>query len=62
MGRKQVEKSISKIRWSRVVKVDPIGLSRGIGLLWKGDEMTVDVISVSNQTFNDLDKDNRKCR
>lgn len=47
IGGSQAINSIFKIGWSGIVKVDPIGFSGGIWLLWK-EEVSFDILSSSN--------------
>nr|XP_048326689.1 uncharacterized protein LOC125421532 [Ziziphus jujuba var. spinosa] len=48
----QADRCIARIDWNKVVKVDPIGFSRGIWLLWKDELLDIDQISLSNQMVN----------
>lgn len=56
----QASSCISKIGWSGVVKVDLIGFSRGIWLLWRKKEACIKMASDSNKMINALVKDKRK--
>ncbi|XP_060675556.1 uncharacterized protein LOC132804988 [Ziziphus jujuba] len=52
IGGIQADKYLAKIGCSKAIKFDPIGFSGGIWILWKEEDVSIELIPLFNQTIN----------